>query len=128
MLGSKNGKIKAEFPAMILWPKSGNTTVVKFSVNAADIIFERGEWSSKWLRGRTARMECGQYTIGDKPRWTTLSEQAREAAEIELDCPVRVQVNLVKEVKRLELLFTALPCRFGDGSKLYKGLIGEAKR
>ena len=128
VLGTKCGKISGEFPASMLWSKASNTSVVAFSVNTADIIFERGEWSSKWIRGRTARTTCGQYTSGDKPRCTALAQSALAAQESELDFPMRVQVNLTADPKRLELIFTALPCKYGDAGKLYKGLVGEAKR
>ena len=112
----------------MLWAKAASSSVVAFNVNTADIIFERGEWSSKWLRGRIARTTCGQYTSGDRPRFTTMASSALATQEIELDFPLRVQVNLTADPKRLELIVTALPCKYGEAGKLYKGLVGEAKR
>ena len=84
--------------------------------------------SSKWIRGRTARTTCGQYTTGEKARFKTLAESAITAQEIELDFPLRIQVNLTEDPSKLELMLTALPCKYGDAGKIYKGLVGEGKR
>ena len=112
----------------MLFKDASNTMVISLCVHTADVIFERGEWSSRWLRGRTARATVGQYTSGEKPRWSTVSEQAKTEANIETDFPMRFQVNLSKDPRKLELLLMAWPCRYGEATKEYKGLIGEGKR
>ena len=127
-MGTANGKITGEFRARLLWSEASSTMVVSYSVDTGDVRFERGEWSSTWIRGRNARIKIGQYSSGDKPRWVGVAESKVQEAGIEIDFPLRLQMNLTKEAKRLAIIVAALPCRFGEATKDFKGLIGEGKR
>ena len=37
-------------------------------------------------------------------------------------------MNLTEEAERIELVMTGFPCKWGEASKKYKGLIGEGIR
>ena len=102
--------------------------VVSYSVDTGDVRFDRGDWCSNWIRGRNARVKVGQYSTGDRPRWVGVAESKLEEAKIELDFPLRLQVNLTEDARKMVIIVSGLPCRFGEATTKYTGFIGEAKR
>ena len=63
---------------------------MRYRVHAADVQFERGQWVSRWVRGRTMEMEAGR--ISDKGKWLPATEKMIEKWELVTDIPVRFQV------------------------------------
>ena len=102
--------------------------VVAYSVDTGDARFDKGDWSSNWIRGRNARIKVGQYSTGERPRWVGVPESKLQEAGIEVDFPLKLQINLTKDVNKLAVIVLGLPCRFGEATKEFPGFIGEGKR
>ena len=112
----------------MLWSDATDTMVAAYSIDTGDVRFDRGEWCSNWVRGRSARIKVGQYSSGDRPRWVAVAESKLEEAKIDLDFPLRVQINLTQEANRLAVIVMRLPCRLGEATKEFNGFVGEGKR
>ena len=112
----------------MLWSEATESMVASFSIDTGDIRFDRGEWCSNWIRGRNAKIKVGQYSSGDRPRWVAVAESKLEEAKIDLDFPLRLQINLTREAPKLAVIVTGLPCRFGEATREFNGFVGEGKR
>ena len=129
ILGGKNGKIVGEFPAKMLWTNATSHHVVRIKGNTADIIFERGAWTSLWSRGSKFGMEMGRYTSGTGGRrFSRTAAKEMEEIGVSLDCPLRVQVGLTEDYGKVSLTLMCLPCAWGEATTKYTGFVGEAPR
>ena len=75
----------------------------KMKINVGDISWERGEWVSNWIRGRTAELEYGSYTSsGRGSRWSKAAKKDLDNIGALTDCPVRFQVRYYRNVETNE--------------------------
>ena len=128
LIGGKGGKIVGEFPAKMLWMEATGQHIVRIKGNTADIIFERGNWTSMWSRGTRLGMEIGRYTAGKERRFSRSSTREVEEIGANLDCPIRLQMGLVEDYGKVELTLMCLPCLWGQATSKYTGFVGEAPR
>ena len=103
LVGAKGGKLETSFPAVALWQGAPPTMLGKMKINVGDISWERGEWVSNWIRGRTAELEYGSYTSsGRGSRWSKAAKKDLDNIGALTDCPVRFQVRYYRNVETNE--------------------------
>ena len=129
LAGAKGSKIEAFFPAVALWKDAPPTMKGKMRIHVGDLTWEKGSWVSKWISGRMLELEYGAHTKSrGGSRWSKANENDIEKAGATAECPIRLQVMLEEDGKKLTLWAAGLPCKYGDASTEFPGFVGEAPR